>query len=377
VTSHQVYIEACPAQQENNQVENSDRIQPPGKGWHAQFAAGIKIREFDELLKGKWGLETTSLLTEVIERQKLFIKSQYFAGEPRLQPSGLRTLALRFIHERIGGRIQPALLVKVQAEDRESAITLANQAWQEMSANFPYDYILKPAIDQAAFLKASGWDWMRGADQFGCYAEICRYEGILSTGSQLLYLLGCWNESMLGNELIWRTLAGASQRIIMNITLRPVVLQDYELYILKSAMDQAVSIDKGTIHPCFHLYVDSAVAVYREMAANLHHPYLIRIHLASPEPIPEYIPRLIGNALTHPDKPAPATNGYQVVYPELPEEIVKLKQLLFWLEPDAYSTPGYDARFMRLRYMVDTQEAVSLFRLPFPPQGGIPGVRFI
>ena len=372
-----IYIETCPAQDEPVEPEAGECIRPSGTGWHAQFALAIKIRKFDELVKRKWGFDFSALLNEVLDRQRLFIESQHFPGEPRVQPPENRTLSLRFIHDAIGRRIRPYLIIKVQAGDREAALELASETWQEMTSIFPYDYILEPVPDRAAFLKASGWDWICESNDTDSFLEIDRYEGVMSTGQEMLYLLGSWKESMIGNEQIWRTLAGANQLILINILLRPVVLYDYEVAILKSIADHAETLDKETVHPAYLPYIDCAVENYRRMAANLRHPYLIRIHLASAQAIPDYVPRTIGHALTHTDKPGVDTPDYQVVSPSSAEELSAWKQLLLWLEPEAFSPIGYDARFSRLRNLVDAQEAVSLFRLPFPPQDGIPGVTFI
>jgi hypothetical protein len=269
------------------------------------------------------------------------------------------------------------LITKVRAEQRESAIELANETWQEMTSIFPYDYILEPVQDRPAFVKATGWDWISSSNDPAAFVEIDRFEGILNTGQDVLYLLGSWKESMIGNEQVWRTLAGANQLLMVNILLRPVVLYDYEVAILKSISDYAEKIDKGDVHPAFLPLINSATSNYRKMTTNLRHPYLIRIHLVSSEPIPDYIPRTIGHALTHEDKPEIDSPDYQVVLPDSGDELCKWKQLLLWLDPEAFSPDGYDARFSRLRNLVDAQEAVSLFRLPFPPEGGIPGVTFI
>ncbi len=377
LTDPAIYIETCPAQDESTRPEECDCIQPYGKGWHAQFAAAIKIRKFEELVKLKWGFDFSALLNEVIDRQRLFIESQHFPGEPREQPGENRTLSLRFIHDPIGHRIRPYLLIKVQAKDRDSAVDLANETWQEMTSIFPYDYILEPIQDRPAFLKATGWDWICSSSDITAQIEIDRYEGVLCTGQEMLYLLGSWKESMIGNEQVWRILAGANQLLMINILLRPVVLFDYEVGILSNIADFAETIDKATVHPAYLPYIDFAVDNYRKMAANMRHPYLIRIHLASNAPIPDYIPRAIGHALTHTSKPELDTPDYQVVLANSSDELKKWKQLLLWLEPEAFSPTGYDARFSRLRNLVDAQEAVSLFRLPFPPEGGIPGVMFI
>jgi hypothetical protein len=377
LTDTDIYIETCLAKDHPDQPEGNGNVQPSGKGWHAQFAAAIKIRKFDELVKLKWGFDFSALLNEVLGRQRLFIESQHFPGEPRVQPPENRTLSLRFIHDAIGKRIRPYLLTKVQADDKISAIDLAIETWQEMTSIFPYDYILEPVQDRQSFLKATGWDWINQSNDPTSFIEIDRYEGIISTGQDVLFLLGSWQESMIGNEQVWRTLAGANQLIMINILLRPVVLLDYEVAILKNIVDFAERIDKNSVHPSFLPYIESAICNYKEMAVNLRHPYLIRIHLVSSESIPDYIPRTIGHAMTHSDKPGVDTPDYQVVQPCTCGELEQWKQLLCWLEPEAFSPAGYDARFSRLRNLVDAQEAVSLFRLPFPPQDGIPGVTFI
>ena len=376
MTSPDIYIDISPAQEEPLTSQGLDIIQPPGNGWHAQFAFAVKIRDFDDLKKLKWGFNFGSLLEEVLERQRLFIESQHFPGELRKQPTEFRTLALRFVHEPERNSLRLYLLAKVQAHDRKSAFSLAIQTRQELESIFPYEYKLDPIDNRISFTQETGWNWVRQSSDVFSFLEIEKYEGVLSTGQERIFILGSWNDSMIGNEQVWRVLAGAKQRIFLNVIIRPVILQDYDVLALHNIAEYAEKIRKGSVNPALLPYIDAAVLNYRKMAESLRRPYLVRIHLVSPERIPEYIPRAIGSALTHTDKPSPSAPGFQIVLPKSDGELTNWQQLLLWIEPTAFSPDGYDVRFTRLRNLVDAQGALSLFRLPFPPEGGIPGVTF-
>lgn len=374
--STQIWVEIIPGQDEPFQPHGVVAWLPPGKGWHAQFAASIQIRPFKELERLKWGFNFGSLLEEVIDRQRLFIESQHFPGEPVQEPEEGRTLALRCLNDPEAAQLRLSLLVKVHASTRQRAHAFALQTWQEIQSIFPYEYTLVPALDQIQFQRLTGWEWLQEIREQFTLVEIERFEGRLSTGSERLYLLGTWKNSLVANEQTWRVLAGASQRILMTVILRPTVLYDYDVAALQAIAEFAEKIRQGPVNPALLPYLNNATAVYRKMAETLRHPFLARVVLASPDGIPEYIPRDIGYAMTHLDKPEPSTPGFQICVPKSEEEITDWKRLLFWIEPEALPRNGIDERFQRLRSLVNVSEAISLFRLPFPPEGGIPGITF-
>ena len=115
---------------------------------------------------------------------------------------------------------------------------------------------------------------------------------------------------------------------------------------------------------------------YRKMASTLRRPYFVLMHLVAPDGIPENLPRALGFAVSHQTDPIPPTLGFQVAVPHNLEEIEVWRSAIQWLDTPGLFTKSIDKRFDRLRKMVDTDEATSFFRLPYPPKDGIPGVKF-
>jgi hypothetical protein len=158
--------------------------------------------------------------------------------------------------------------------------------------------------------------------------------------------------------------------------LQPVIMHDIDISTLTSLAEFAEESEKSLANPALTPYLKNAVEYYRAMAGSLRRPFLVRMHLVSPDVLPEYIPRTIGYSLTHQDKTGTWAPGFQVALPNNLSEVNNCLKLISWLEPSVFNPKPVDVRFDRLRFLVDAQQANSLFRLPFPPEPGIAGVHF-
>src|SRR6186713_868810 len=65
--------------------------------WQALFACQVCIYSFDKLEKNRWGFNASALLDEALDRQKLFLESQYNYNIFQEDAANQRTLALRCI----------------------------------------------------------------------------------------------------------------------------------------------------------------------------------------------------------------------------------------------------------------------------------------
>ena len=145
-------------------------------------------------------------------------------------------------------------------------------------------------------------------------------------------------------------------------------------------MEAAQSIKKiaaDTNYPGVKWKAELAVENFISQADALHFPYLYRIHLVSPDGFPEYLIRGIGFAFSHHNETRTPVPTFQVRNPTNMAELEHWRTQLYCLEPDHQPAGGLDARFSHLRKLVGLQEALALFRLPFPPEAGIPGVTFL
>ncbi|MEW6405950.1 MAG: hypothetical protein AB1649_29540 [Chloroflexota bacterium] len=342
--------------------------------YHAFFACEIQIRSRDVRDMLKWGWNWGALLDEAIDRQRLFIESQHFVAEPgQTAPLECRTLALRYLYDPQSPGLQMGIVGKVIGITEETARIAAVQHWRQIQSTFPHDYVLIPATSEQDYHRLMGQNLIEDARVPDAYAEVQRFENVVSTGEQRFYLLGSWHFSVRANEQIWRVLAGSEQRVLLDILLRPTVLTEAELVTLQLISQHigkiAEDVDLITVQP----YARFAAEHYKKLLQFLRHPYIVQMRLVAPDGLPAYIPRTIGFALTHNEDRELAMPGFQAIHPQTQEDVEKWRYQLSILEPDIQSANLKDKRFARIRKMSDAYEANVLFRLPYPSQGGLPG----
>src|SRR5512141_2704933 len=82
--------------------QDQDDIAGPGFPdyvWQARFACRVEVRSHQDWVKLKWGFNASELFDETLERQKLFLESQYaIKRELETENANHRTLALRYIN---------------------------------------------------------------------------------------------------------------------------------------------------------------------------------------------------------------------------------------------------------------------------------------
>lgn len=349
---------------------------------YAIFAAQIFPKPFEERLKWKWGFNAAVLLEEAIDRQRLFIESQHPANIlTQSEPSNCQTLALRCLRNPDHSNLDLLLLGKVWARDAEAARVSASYFWNELQALFPYDFTIQPIASQADFFQLSGQQLVNEvlASKPGAHrslAEVRRFESLLADGTTTAFVFGKWQPSSLGNEQVWRALVTCPIPIMLNITLRPTILLDEELLALAD-MKQTIAGFAQSKLVMLNRDVEWATKVYQDRLVDLRYPFLLQVHLIALGDIPDYVLRAVGSAFTHPSGGKSTPPGYQVVQPATPEHIDNYLHDLLQLEPIQLNNNLSDPRFIRLRFMADPLETSALFRFPFPPCNGIPGVSFV
>lgn len=345
--------------------------------WRAIFACLIRVCSMEELESFKWGWNRGKLLEEALERQRFFIESQHFPCEPGDDvPNERRALSLRCICEPKTSKIKLVLVAKISADTIDMARQAGIQYWNEIKSVFPYDYELIPAKNRAEFKELIGWEVLKTVEKQDSIVEIQRFQRVVSTGEQFFYVLGCWSPSIFANEQIWRVLAGVNRGLMLDVMLCPTVLGEEELATLKLISQTAEEIANQSEIVTVHPYAQFAARYYKNLLENLRRPYLLRVRLVAPDGVPRYVPRTIGFAFAHDNERDGVVPSFRTVSSQHSVEIKLWRDQIVWLEPDISSNHVVDERFRRLHRMCDVHEAHTLFRLPYPPGPGLPGVVF-
>jgi hypothetical protein len=376
-TQMPIWIEVgSPSRQKKRQVDDGG-VGLPKQSFHAVIAARILLISFEKIMQSKWGFSPEAGLREARDRLKDFIESYHYADHSGIvDPPDKRTLALRIIRDPSKPNLQIVLLGKVCADNMGEARRRALDFWMEVRSQFPTDYALKPMTDRYEFLSISKHESLLNGTKQGTCIELSRFEGLLQTEDVSLNAVGVWNSTPASNERIWRVLASSPEEVALNITLRPTMLYDDELQILAQITETADKAARESPNPLTRQDAELLHQLYQERLKNLGYAYLAQIHVIAPNGLSGYIPRAIGSALTHHRQEHSRQLGYQMRTPGNNDESSTWLADIHWLE--LHPTPGFiqDARMQRLRYLVGTAEASTLFQLPFPPKGGIPGVNF-
>lgn len=372
------WIEVGQFGRQNKRQVDDGGIDLPGRDFQGLFAARILLRPYEKLMESKWGFSPKAGLEEASDRLKDFIESYHYADDSGIiNPPDGRTLALRIIRDPAKPNLQLILLGKIHKNSAEEAHRKTLDFFQEIRWQFPTDYLLKPITDRGEFLSVSKCAPLSDkTQQQGTCIEISRFEGLLQSEKPPLNAIGVWNSTAVSNERIWRVLANSPTEVILNITLRPTMLYDDELLILAQIAETAGEVARESLNPLTRQDADLLHQLYLERLKNMGYAYLAQVHVFAPNDLSGYIPRAIGSALTHHKHEHSRQLGYQMCRAKNADEFSAWMNSIRWLE--FYPTPGFlqDVRIQRFRYLANTAEASTLFKLPFPPKGGLFGVSF-
>lgn len=349
--------------------------------WRAQVALRVWPRPFPEREAHKWGWNAGALLDEALDRQRLFLaglhpRSLHALGAPGAYT---RSVCLRCVARPAVGSLSLAVLGAVSAEDEASARRLAQDFARELAALLPYDYGVSLASTAEQFRRAAGWDVLADCAHPGGISEIGREESALASPEGRMPLLGQWQWSRFANEHIWRALSASPTPLLWSVYLQPTLAAEAELKqwarlqeMARQAAKQAEGV--GSAAPVV-MEAERALELYRAHRQSLSSPYLLQVHLASSQVVPEFIERAVGNALTFTEGPNTAGPGYSLYRSSDPACLEAWRSGMLRLEPAAL-LPGNGNGYQRLRLLAGLREASAVFRLPFPHNPGWPGVRF-
>jgi hypothetical protein len=340
--------------------------------WQAMFACHIGVRSYEERIKLKWGFSPAFLLEEALDRQKLFIESQ-LSPNPIDGHVEKRALALRCLSVP-GSGLRLGLVARILAESQEIARGSALNYWRELESIFPYDYTLCPASSADDFHQLSGKEILRKCNKPDSIAQIRRFEHPLRTSKGVFRMLGLWQTSLRSDEQIWRALANYPHEILLNISICPTIVFEAERRALLE-MQQSAQLSQNTevnepYIQHFEAWIDPFI---KRHTSPWNRYFYLQVHLVSPEEIDEYIFRSIGSAITR-ENSEQSSPGFQVVHPTDKNDAVWWCGNLDELEI-IYSNKSL--LLPRLSEMANLDEVHAVFRLPYPPETGLPNTEFL
>lgn len=358
--------------------EYQDMVSPtsqayPETAWQALFACQVEVFPHQEWAKRKWGFNAAALFEEAMERQKLFLESQYgYPDEFGMEPRDNRTLAFRFIKRPAEGLLI-AIVGKIQARTRDEVRDCALSYYREVKATFPYDYVLHPACSQHEFYIFSGKDIIEEGESPFSVTQIKRMELPVNPRSNLLYLQGLWRSGPRAYEQIWRSLGASPSPLFLNISLRSTLLyEDEQEGYIQSLNDfsnlkdlQLDEVIGSTLQQWNKDLVERRLAPWKKF-------FYLQVHLVSTKKLSDHLFRTIGTSLTLNNKGGPLP-GYQVTFPrpgETQSWRAKIKNLDFILTNSFLSSP-------RFSEIADLDEVFDVMHLPYsPPENGFPDLEF-
>lgn len=342
--------------------------------WQAIFACQIGVRPHHEWAKLKWGFNAAALFEEFLERQRLFLESQYaIKNEVGMENADHRTLALRYIN-RPGEGLVLAVIAKIhgrtEAEAKESALAF----FRELKSTFPYDYTLSPALTRDEFLQISARDVLDARDDQFHIAQIKRFEVPVYFAERPFMLQGLWQSGLRVHEQIWRALSGSLYPLFLNMSIRCTVLYEGEREKLSRCAEEMaqVELDESPNQRTLSKYRDWNQSYTEHRLAPWKKFFYLQVHLASNRKLDENLSRIIGTSITWNTKDS-SLPGYHVITPRADESSLwrkKLKNLDLIFSGSYLPVP-------RLAEVADSDEVFAVMRLPYsPPDMGFPDVTF-
>lgn len=339
------------------------------------FAARVTPLPLEERTGRRWGFNSEALYQEAESRQQQFLAGLHDGRqfEYRRPPVG-PTLALHLLSDPANERVTLCVLGAVDGrttvEAREKAIDL----WRTVAATFPYDYEVKPVLARGDFLRTSGLALVEQIAAPDEIAEVQRFEMRVSTGRGPALLLGLWQGNKRADEQVWRALTAAPQPTLLSVRVQPTHIATAEWPRLQAVLNFAPFASEIET-PAFRQHYRWAADIYDKRLRSWMQPFLLQVHVAAPGGVPVYLRRALGSAMTfRADSVAPP--GYQIVTPSSESVTHDWRQALRRLSFTRIPSTANNNFLYRLHMLASIEEALTVFRWPYPPKEELPGVRF-
>jgi len=342
--------------------------------WQALFACQIGVPIHHDWSSLKWGFNAATLFDEAMKRQNLFLGSQHgFNNELRIESPNRRTLAFRYINVPDEGLLL-ILLGKIYGRSKEDATESALAYFRELKGTFPYDYKLSAADSRNQFCRFSAWDIFDENVDFVDIVHIKRDETPILINQKSPFLQGFWQSSTRAHEQIWRSLVAMPNPVLVNITLRPTVIYENELQLLRNSIDEIAGLQIPSLN-------QKVLKVYKEWNENLvdrrqdpwQRFFYLQVHLVSTKKIDENLIRSVGASLTL-NSERPSQPGYQVRHADSDEKEEwgrKIRNLDIVFSASHLPAP-------RLSEVADLNEVFDAIRIPYSPPGNdLLGIKYL
>jgi hypothetical protein len=266
------------------------------------------------------------------------------------------------------------LVGKVLAESQEKAQSLALSYLRELESTFPYDYTIHPATTIEEFNRLTGREIFKKCKERTAIAKIRRFESPLPTSKSTLRIVGIWQTVMRSDEQIWRVLAQYPREILLNVSICPTTLYEGERRALVEMRQSAQSSqDAPSDEPYLQNYETWIDPFINRHISPWNKYFYLQVHLVSPSEIDEFLLRSIGSSITR-DNPELSTPGFQIIRPNNGNEAAEWSSHLDSLK--IIHTNNYFI-LPRLSELASIDEVHAVFRLPYPPEAGLPNVVFL
>lgn len=331
----------------------------------ARLAWQVCLRPYKDWLNSRWGFNAGALLEEAIDRLKLFIESQYVINfEAHSENWDERTLALRCINLP-GQGLMLGLLGKICTSAEKEIESKATSFGREIEAVFPHDFSLFRATTSAAFLQIAGDALLTDPAPNIEIAQIRRSPIFFPSTDSASAFSGFWQASLRSSEQIWRILASTPRIAMLNIAMRPTVIYEQEKQLLQATKQNIAGLEKG---PLSTAYLSLAENYFKRRLTLWKKVFSLQVHVVMAGGMDESLPHNIGAALTR-DIGDQASPGFRIFIPPTAGERIywKTQLLQMNLTPLSY----------RLDELADVDEVLSVFRLPYLPETGLPGVTIL
>lgn len=370
-------------------TQSQQPVELPGSGldpvseWHTFFAAEIPyltafLATYDE---GRGPELRDALLRDALAHQASFLRAMHHAFHASC------SLELRFCFEPSRRRTRLYLIGKAASDQRGSSEQQAFNLWLHLEASFPHAlHPLRPLAGEEMVRELLSFP---GDEETLHVAELRRHEADehleMGQTGYVVYPLAGAPDSM---TRLFPLLSWQSQPYVVSIGVRPTEIRAVErniLGVIASACRELARRNEQAVTQSVEMVSIQAGDVadlYTDSLRRLQNPFLFRLSVASPGSLSPSLLSCLGADVSQPFEAADPPRRMPNKKPDFVQPESPWQRRLAWLNlrylehtdwMPRQATPKYE-ELMRLRRLVDADGAVSAFRIPIPPVGGLPGI---
>lgn len=295
----------------------------------------------------------------------------------------LRLISEPHPHVPARGRVQVALLARVSSVDSEAARRLALALWNDLNVMLPMSqenvFVYEPVVAEDELAR------LLHPFELAQTAEIARRES--SVGG--VYSVSTFMTGTPDLHNVHWTLMRQAAPAMISIHIMPTSLYAWERPSQEAPADwlnaaasegplEGVTPGGATLNNMRRQLAQQQqwqkLNVADQRLTYLQNGFILRIYVAGAEGSSQLLPEMAAATLLAPLQDNGFNGGFQVLRPAKADEVAAVQRNLATLDVERWDPVPDDTRLARLRYLVSEGEAASLFRLPVPHSGGVPGM---